>query len=412
MDRLLRTFFSIHEISVKKDDDFADRLSRQFSTSLLIAMSLIVSTKQFVGDPIACWCPAHFTDSHRQYTNNVCWVSNTYYLPFDRTIPPPPDLKDHKRLISYYQWVPLMLMCQAVAASVPCLLWKFLNIRSGIDVGSLIDTANVCQRASYSEIRDKTIRYMVNQIDRYLISQRDYRKGCCVRIKQMLSRYCFIVGGKRHGNYLTVMFIVVKLCYALNAIGQLFLMDIFLGMEYHVYGIFVIAKMVRGDDWASSTRFPRVTLCTFEIRHQARLHDYVVQCSLTINLFNEKIFVILWFWYVFVAIVTCVSAIQWIARSLYWPGQIHYVRKKLKAFEVSSRSKATLSKFAQSYLRRDGILLLRLISQNVSEMVAAETLVGLWENYNPDRRLLGDNSRTRNTGVTGVGNLPGTMEVV
>ena len=38
----------------------------------------ITCTKQYVGEPISCWCPAHFTDSHVEFTNSVCWVS-TYY---------------------------------------------------------------------------------------------------------------------------------------------------------------------------------------------------------------------------------------------------------------------------------------------------------------------------------------------
>jgi len=101
--------------------------------------------------------------------------------------------------------------------------------------------------------------------------------------------------GKLYGNYLITAYLAVKLLYLGNAIGQLFLLDAFLKIDYHLYGVQVIAhlygvqvveRLIRGQDWGYSERFPRVTLCEFEIRHQSRVHQYVVQCALTINLFQ------------------------------------------------------------------------------------------------------------------------------
>ena len=40
-------------------------------------------------------------------------------------------------------------------------------------------------------------------------------------------------------------------------------------------------------------------------------------------------------------------------------------------------------------MRRDGLLIVRLMATNVGELAAAETLAGLWENYGPDKRQLG-----------------------
>jgi len=63
--------------------------------------------------PINCWCPAQFTDSHRDYSDAICWVSNTYYLPIEQTIPEERfDVTKNRQLISYYQWVPLILLFQ------------------------------------------------------------------------------------------------------------------------------------------------------------------------------------------------------------------------------------------------------------------------------------------------------------
>ena len=49
-----------------------------------------------------------------------------------------------------------------------------------------------------------------------------------------------------------------------------------------------------------------VLICamTSQIRHQGRVHDYVVQCALSINLFNEKIFALVLFWLATVAVAT------------------------------------------------------------------------------------------------------------
>jgi len=83
-----------------------------------------------------------------------------------------------------------------------------------------MDSAATSQRAGYAELRERTIRYIVNQLDRYLMAQRDHRNGCCVRFQETVARHCFLVGGKRHGNYLTVSYLLVKLLYLTNAVGQ------------------------------------------------------------------------------------------------------------------------------------------------------------------------------------------------
>jgi innexin len=46
-------------------------------------------------------------------------------------------------------------------------------------------------------------------------------------------------------------------------------------------------------------------MCHFQVRNlEDNIHDYIVQCALPINLLNEKIFIIIWFWYLYVAVAS------------------------------------------------------------------------------------------------------------
>jgi len=61
--------------------------------------------------------PGTFTLSMRYYTDNICWIKNTYYIPLEETIPN----KDEEITseINYYQWVPIVLVLQALAFYMP-----------------------------------------------------------------------------------------------------------------------------------------------------------------------------------------------------------------------------------------------------------------------------------------------------
>ena len=72
-----------------------------------------------------------------------------------------------RQIVCYYQWVPVILLVMSAMSLVPMLLWRFLSRRSGIDVSAVMVSAAAGQQAGYAELRERTVRYVVNQVRYY-----------------------------------------------------------------------------------------------------------------------------------------------------------------------------------------------------------------------------------------------------
>lgn len=145
----------------------------------------------------------------------------------------------------------------------------------------------------------------------------------------------------------------------------------------------VMEELANGKEWSGSIRFPRVTLCDFQIRQITNVQHYTVQCVLPINLFNEKIYIFMWFWIVFVSILNCYSLTNWMWHMLFPTSRVTFVRKFLKIMEKlnSGPERKMARRFVTEYLRHDGVFTLRLIGKNSSDIVVAEIIAGLWDMY-------------------------------
>ncbi|CAG5135238.1 unnamed protein product, partial [Candidula unifasciata] len=144
----------------------------------------------------------------------------------------------------------------------------------------------------------------------WLETHREYHWNRLVKAKQALARCCCFFCNKRAGTYLTAFYLFIKVIYAANVIGQFFILNAFLSQEYNFYGLEVLHMLGSSEkEWKESVRFPKVTLCDFKIRQLQNIQTWTVQCVLPINLFNEKIFILLWFWLVFVATLSSLNLI-------------------------------------------------------------------------------------------------------
>jgi len=173
--------------------------------------------------------------------------------------------------------------------------------------------------------------------------------------------------------------------FIINCVAQFLLLNSFLGMDFGAYGIEVLSALFQGGDWRGSDRFPRVTMCDFQIRRLGQLQTYTVQCVLPINLFNEMIYLFIWFWMVLVIILTVYSLITWSMRSMMSQDRARFIKKHLmllnKVNKDDKESKQSAIDFTEKYLRQDGVFILRLIGYNTNDITATELICALFDIY-------------------------------
>lgn len=375
------SFSSFSRLTSVGNDDWIDRINHIYTCVVLVLFAIVVTTGQLVGDPIHCWCPAQFTGAYVAYTKWICWISNTYYIPMDDTIPVDINTREDAQ-ITYYQWVPLILLFQALLFKTPNLLWRMLHGGSGLNLDKLTDLADKTQYGS-PEDRKRTIEHIAYFIDRWLDSNRVYHMNAMVKARKKLSRVLCCFCGKREGTFLVGLYMFIKVLYVVNVISQFFLLNAFLATNYGMYGFEVMKHLTEHGAWKESPRFPRVTLCDFNIRQMVNVQRFTVQCVLPINLFNEKVFIFLWFWFVLVSMLSCINMLVWVYNLYYQKNRVSYAKKYLKLGQIAlgQHEKKLFKQFADTYLRDDGLFVLRVVGKNSTDLVLTDLVVQLWKIY-------------------------------
>lgn len=114
--RGLKTLIKVTNIHI---DSPVFRLHYTITVVMLFAFSLIVTTRQYVGNPIDC---VHTKDIPEDVLNTYCWIHSTYTVKsaFDKKVGtqvPYPGVEKSteekdKKVYKYYQWVCFCLFFQ------------------------------------------------------------------------------------------------------------------------------------------------------------------------------------------------------------------------------------------------------------------------------------------------------------
>ncbi|MFH4982333.1 hypothetical protein AB6A40_009042 [Gnathostoma spinigerum] len=246
---------------------------------------------------------------------------------------------------------------------------KHLNNAAGIKVDVICETCAIKSNMT-SDDRSKNLEKVAS----FLAYERDINDSLGGRVRHASA-----------GRFLTTSYVIVKFLYALNAFLQFVLVKEMLGVESIWWGAQVFTDIINGREWPQTGNFPRVTLCDFAVRVLGNLHRHTVQCVLMINMFNEKIFIFLWFWLIFIAVVSMASWFYWLTTSFTnATGRKlvdNYIDKIDPAIARSQRHRTLVDEFVAEKLRPDGLFLLRLVQLNSGDIVTCDLIATIWRQF-------------------------------
>lgn len=93
---------------------------------ILLAFTMVLSAKQYFGDPIQCMTDLKFA----KFVHSYCWTFGTFVIPSTmadsrKTIGVGVGPSAVERLtLRYYQWVVIVLLLEAFLFYLPSFLWK------------------------------------------------------------------------------------------------------------------------------------------------------------------------------------------------------------------------------------------------------------------------------------------------
>lgn len=345
MDVLGSLKSAITRVKVLTVDNSIFRLHYRFTVLLLLAFSILVTSRQYIGDPIDC--SSSDSKLRADLIDQYCWVSSTISLPkafhkkigvdviyhgVDKQLP-----GDEVITHQYYQWVCFVLFLQAMMFYMPHYLWKTWE----------------CGR----------MKALTADLEGPLVSDE-------TKASRIAALNAYLQNSLNHHTFYVARYSICEFLNFINVIGQMFITNRFLGGTFLTYGTDVISfsemdQTERTDPMIMV--FPRVTKCTFRTfgpSGDPQNHDSI--CVLPVNIINEKIYIVLWFWFVVLAILSGLAIVYRVITAIS-----PHVRFQLLKSRANSVPRDVVETIAMNTSFGDWFLLYTL-SKNVNSYIYKE----------------------------------------
>lgn len=337
MQTFLNSFKNLAKCEEVRTDNNVFKLHYKFSVILLIVFSILLSSKQYFGDPIDC-----DVESKKETVNVFCWVSGTFIVQNQRAdgYYRPESLEGlgngkDKFTLLYYQWVCLIFCIQALLFYLPRYLWKAWE---GDLMGQLVkDLCGPIITEKWSKEYKEKMRDYILYTDNHNVFA--YRFAFCE---------------------------FLNLC---NLVFQVLFMDWYLNGKFSHYGYSVATK-----PWpkAANSVFPKRAKCTYtNYGFSGSDQSFDALCVLPLNILNEKFFLILWYWITILFFVT-ICALAYRFLFLYWQS----FRTYLLMAQVRSLSRKNIQVIGQ-HLSHGQFFLLYNMGKNMNPIVYKELLISI-----------------------------------
>ncbi|CAJ0595909.1 unnamed protein product [Cylicocyclus nassatus] len=377
---------AVTAIKPRLDDSGIDRLNYYYSTMVIMVLSVTITAKQYVGSPLQCWVPAQFTKAWEQYAENYCFVYNTYWVRPDEDVPDSVDTRIAQQLI-YYQWVPFIMALEAALFYLPIIFWSQVNNKSGLNIENLVRVALAAEVAEVDAEKEKKINVICSQLEASIDLQNSRSEGAS--FMKHLAKF-----GQLDGTYVSNVYLVTKIINVINLGGQFFMMNKFLGQNDPYWGVHILSDILTGTDWELSGNFPRIAMCDFQVRVLGNLQRYSIQCVLSLNMFNEKIFLFLYFWFIIVGIATALDTVFLVYYTRFSQKRLHFITKFMK---VADEEEMLFEDFCLFHINSDTIVIFKMIGSHANEVIVTDVVQQMWRNFRKRRQSRGNNNMACDT---------------
>ncbi|CAA92634.2 Innexin [Caenorhabditis elegans] len=340
-------------------DDASDTLSCLITAFLFIIAAILTSAQSYVGSAMECWLPQTYSGAWEEFAENYCFLKDTYFYPRQQSMTDIPMYHKERHRLTYYQWSSMYLAVAGIAFMIPKFIWRLSQSTTDMPLIYFCDTANEI-KIETTEKRSSKVKEMARFMRSKITTVHTPSIFSCIRMYSVYS--------------------IVKMLYLIIAIAQFVILAIFLDQEKDMFwGWTLFMNLLNGITWETTGLFPRVTFCDFEIRETAgNNRAETVECLIGINVFNEKIFLFLWFWLLFLIFSTLVAHI-YNATHIAKPYIINSLLHSIRDHGIVDQ-KELFKEFGEKYLTMDGKIILSFVKAQ-SDLVASEVAVEMYNDF-------------------------------
>jgi len=211
--------------------------------------------------------------------------------------------------------------------------------------------------------------------------------------RQNQHRWLRCLNFKYSSHYVYAVYIICKVLFLLNVVLQLYLLYKFLFSSADISHFGVWRDIFSGNStWRESGHFPRVIWCDFDVRDVGQSQNYSMQCVLSLNIFTEKVFLILSAWYLILFSITAINLIHWIYLIVDPNSSQRFISNHLemsanwtsvgRSAEEIIELRLQMKKFVRKYLNTDGVFVLTLIAEHADVVFSTDLIYKIWEAHN------------------------------